>query len=302
MFNYTIRSISLLFLTLAFIIACSSAEKEDVLLTYPNHHLLIEAWPLMDLLQSTTNLILIDAREETNGEFLPGATHFPAVSNLTDRDHPIASFLIGPDEFEQKLRAVGLDNNTPVVIYDDGNNLASARLFYALENYGFSNTFLLNGGIQGWKASGLKTIDFSVTREPGTFTINRDEPVSCDIAYVLEAMNDPDKIIFDARSASEFTGDDVRAERGGHIPNAVNLEWNKVLQPEGVPYFLPAADIQMLLTERGITPDKEVIPHCHTNVRGSHAYFTLRLMGYDSVRPYEGSWSEYGNRPDVAVQ
>jgi thiosulfate/3-mercaptopyruvate sulfurtransferase len=302
MIRQTIRSISILSLAFVIFFGCSPAEQEEILLTYPNHHLLIEAWPLMDLLQSSSNLILIDAREETGEEYLPGAIHFPAVRNLTDHDHPVASFLIGPEEFQEKMREIGLDNQSPVVIYDDGNNLASARLFYALENYGFSNAYLLNGGIQGWKASGLRTIDYSITREPGTFTINRDEPVACDISYIMEAVNDPNKIIFDARSAAEFTGEEVRAERGGHIPNAVNLEWNKVLEPEGVPYFLPAANIQKLLAERGITPDKEVIPHCHTNVRGSHAYFTLRLMGYDSVRPYEGSWAEYGNRADVSIQ
>ncbi len=302
MIKYPIRSFVILSIILTSVPACSPAEQEEDLLTYPNHHLLIEAWPLMDLLQSTSTWILIDAREETNDEFLPGAIHFPAVSNLTDENHPVASFLIGPEEFEEKMREIGLDNQTPVIIYDDGNNLAAARLFYALENYGFSNAYLLNGGMQGWKASGLRTIDYSITRERGSFTISREEPVSCDITYVMEAMNDPNKIIFDARSADEFTGEDIRAERGGHIPNAVNLEWSKVLQPEGVPYFLPANEIQKLLTERGITPDKEVIPHCHTNVRGSHAYFTLRLMGYDSVRPYEGSWAEYGNRADVSIQ
>lgn len=302
MINYTFRSVFILSLFLVLLIACSTTDQEELLDNYPNRHLLIEAWPLMDLLQSSANLILIDAREETDGEYLPGATHFPAISNLTDPDHPIDSFLIGPELFEEKMRTLGLNNQTPVVIYDDGNNLASARLFYALENVGFSNAILLNGGIQGWKASGLRTIDFYVTHEPGTFTIARDQPVSCDISYVMEAINDPNKIIFDARSAAEFTGEEVRAERGGHIPNAVNLEWNLVLQQEGVPYFLPAAEIQKLLTSRGITPDKEIIPHCHTNVRGSHAYFTLRLMGYDSVRPYEGSWTEYGNRPDVSIQ
>ncbi|MCA1801686.1 MAG: hypothetical protein LC662_04410 [Rhodothermaceae bacterium] len=75
----------------------------------------------------------------------------------------------------------------------------------------------------------------------------------------------------------------------------------KVLEPEGIPYFLPASAIQHQYDALGITRDKEVIPHCHTNVRGSHAYFTLRLMGYDSVRAYEGSWSEYGNREDAVV-
>lgn len=118
----------------------------------------------------------------------------------------------------------------------------------------------------------------------------------------MQAAEDPNKVIFDARSAAEFSGDDERAARSGHIPNAVHLEWSEVLLEGDIPYFKPAADIQEMFTSKGITPDKEVIPHCHTNVRGSHAYFTLRLMGYDSVRPYEGSWAEYGNREDAIIQ
>ena len=123
----------------------------------------------------------------------------------------------------------------------------------------------------------------------------------CDFEYVTAASSAEDKVIFDARSEDEYTGEVARAEQGGHIPNAVHLEWSNVLESEGIPYFLPADSIQAKYTELGITPDKEVIPHCQSNVRGSHAYFTLRLMGYDSVRPYEGSWADYGNREGASV-
>ena len=123
----------------------------------------------------------------------------------------------------------------------------------------------------------------------------------CDFEYVTTASSAEDKVIFDARSEEEYTGEVARAAQGGHIPNAVHLEWSNVLESEGIPYFLPADSIQAKYTELGITPDKEVIPHCQSNVRGAHAYFTLRLMGYDSVRPYEGSWADYGNREGATV-
>jgi thiosulfate/3-mercaptopyruvate sulfurtransferase len=145
-------------------------------------------------------------------------------------------------------------------------------------------------------------VDYGSERDSGNFSVNVQESKFCDISYVMEASNDPNKIIFDVRSEEEYTGADERAEKSGHIPNAVHLEWNNVLEDDGVPYFKSAQEIQSIYDSLGITRDKEVIPHCHTNVRGSHAYFTLRLMGYDSVRAYEGSWSEYGNSPNAVVE
>ncbi len=276
-------------------------EKSTQLDNYPNSHLLTSAQELNELIQQN-NIFLIDAREEADGEVIPGATHFPAVSSLIDQENPVEFFLIGPEAFQELMQDIGLNNDDRVIIYDEGNSLAAARLFYAMDYYGFSNASVLNGGFEGWLADGLPTENEPVTRERGNFAFDVQEFRSCDFEYVMAAAGSDDKIIFDARSADEYTGVDERAEKSGHIPNAVNLEWSKVLEQEGVPYFQSAQNIQDQYTALGITPDKEVIPHCHTNVRGSHAYFTLRLMGYDSVRPYEGSWAEYGNREEAIVQ
>lgn len=280
-------------------ISCSTEEQP--LTDYPNSDLLLSAEELNNMMQ-TEEIFLIDARGEAPDSLIAGAMHFASISELTDPDHPIAGYLVGPDTFQQKMRNIGLNNDHKVVIYDDGNSLSSARLFYALDYYGFSNASILNGGIQAWVAEGLELTNSPVENNEGNFSLSVDETLTCDISYVMEASSDPNKIIFDTRSEDEYSGVDKRTERTGHIPNAVNLEWNKVLQPEGIPYFLSAQEIQNQYTALGITPEKEIIPHCQTNVRGSHAYFTLRLMGYDSVRPYEGSWSEYGNDPNSIIQ
>lgn len=289
-----------LFAFLAFFIFSCSSVTEEPLTDYPNSHLLMSAEQLAQILESD-EILLIDARDENEEGFIPGAVHFPAISNLTDPDHPVQHFLIGPERFQDLMQQIGLNRDSRVVIYDGGNALAAARLFYALDYYGFSNASVLNGGIQAWTEQGYELENES--REPvaGNFQFQVQEALSCDFEYITAAAQSDDKIVFDARSLDEYTGEDERATLSGHIPNAVHLEWSEVLQQEGIPYFLPAADIQSKYSDLGITPDKEVIPHCHTNVRGSHAYFTLRLMGYDSVRPYEGSWSEYGNREGAPV-
>lgn len=296
------KGLLLISILMLFFAACSSpAEEEPVFETYSNAHLLVDVDELNVMLLDE-NTFLIDTRPDSAGEFIPDAVHFAAVPELADPDHPVSNFLIGPEAFQEKLRALGLNQDDNVVIMDEANNLAAARLFYALEYYGFTNASLLDGGLAAWVEEGYPTVEEPNQTEPGNFTVEVQPARFCDYETVVAASSDPDKIVFDVRSEGEYTGEVERAEKSGHIPNAVHLEWSDVLEPEGTPYFKPADEIQELYTSVGLTPEKEIIPHCQTNVRGSHAYFTLRLMGYDSVRPYEGSWAEYGNREESMVE
>lgn len=301
--NCKILSQSAIILGLLFIMQLQGCSGNEQSLTqaYVNPDLLLNATELEGLLATNPDLLVIDARAETPETVISGAVHFSAIAELTDPEHSIQGYLIGPELFQQKMRSLGMENSNRVVIYDEGNNLASARLFYAFDYYGFNHAALLNGGLEAWMAAGNELTDRVDELPEGNFTVDVQESLMCDFDYVTQASSSADVVIFDARSAGEYTGEDVRAERGGHIPNAVNLEWDKVLAEDGIPYFLPAEKISVLFQEFGITPDKEIIPHCQSNVRGSHAYFTLRLMGYDSVRPYEGSWLEYGNRQDAEI-
>jgi len=295
--------LSLLVTSLFFAAGCSSGDQADSSAPdgYPNAQLLTSASDLSELIASDSDFLLVDARADTVDSVITGAVRFPAVSSLIDDDHPIDSYLVGPDRFQELMRGIGLNDGRRVVIYDGGNALAAARLFYALDYYGFSGASILNGGIQAWNEMNGELSGTPASPDEGSFEVAVQESLMCDFEYVTAASSAEDKVIFDARSEEEYTGEVARAEQGGHIPNAVHLEWSNVLESEGIPYFLPADSIQAKYTELGITPDKEVIPHCQSNVRGSHAYFTLRLMGYDSVRPYEGSWVDYGNRDGATV-
>ena len=305
--------LSILF-SLAFFASCSSdtdththsddemaGETTDEYEYYPNEDLLVIVDELNYLLLDETTF-LIDTRTDTTGGFIPDAVHFPAREELADPDHPVSNYLIGPELFQQKMRNLGLNNEDKVVIMDGGNSLLAARLFYALEYYGFTNASILDGGLEAWRDEDYPTSGEPNTSEPGNFTVNVQPSRFCDYETVVAASSDPNKIVLDVRSEEEYTGEVQRSDKGGHIPNAVHLEWSDVIYEEGVPYFKPAAEIREIYAAAGLTPDKEIIPHCQSNVRGSHAYFTLRLMGYDSVRPYEGSWAEYGNRAESVVE
>jgi len=181
-----------------FIFSCSSVTEEP-LTDYPNSHLLVSAEQLAQIIESD-DILLIDARAEVEDGFIPGAVHFPAISNLTDPDHPVQHFLVGPDRFQELMQETGLNNDSRVIIYDGGNSLASARLFYALDYYGFSNASILNGGIQAWTEQGYDLENESSEPVAGNFQFQIQEALACDFEYITAAAESDDKIVFDARS------------------------------------------------------------------------------------------------------
>jgi len=109
-------------------------------------------------------------------------------------------------------------------------------------------------------------------------------------------------VILDARSPAEYNGTDVRAKRGGHILGAVNIDWQLAISPDDLKVFKPAAELRRLFEAAGVTPDKEVITYCQTGVRSAHTLFVLRLLGYNRVRNYDGSWAEWGNNPELPIE
>ncbi len=269
--------------------------------TYLNADLLVEADWLADNLGSE-NLVVVDMREEREGEFIPGAIDVGGVPALIDPNHEVEHFLIGPDQFAELMSNHGIGNDSNIIIYDDIGNLRSARLFHALEYYGHQNVQILNGGVPAWKAGGHPLAEAPAEPLPESFVVQLNEGVVCDIQEILAAIDDEDTIILDARPSDQYLGETVWAERGGHIPGAVNIHWETMITDGDIPYFKSAEEIAQIYADHEITPDKRVITHCHSNMQASNAYFVLRLMGYQNITSYEGSWSEYGNTEGVPVE
>lgn len=273
---------------------------------YPNGDLLVEIGDLSEVMQNS-DFVLIDMRDEAFMQgHIPGAVWFGGISALIDEDNEIESFLAGPAMFQNMMRMMGVNNDSRIIIYDAGNGLGASRLFYALSLYGHENAAVLNGGFAAWKAENMMTSTEAEIPSRGNFTVEYNESRACDISFITNRLDNENTVILDARAPDEYTGENLRAERGGHIPGAVNLEWRNFVEAngdleEGTPFFKPASVLRDILAENGITRDKEVITHCQSNVRGSHAFFTLRLMGYDSVRAYEGSWYEWGNSSETPI-
>lgn len=266
---------------------------------FENGHLLVETdW----LDEQGDDVVIVDVRREGyDSGHIPGA-HSVTPDQLSDPDNPVDGVLPPEEGFEELMQSIGVNEDTTVVAYDDGDSLWASRLFYALELYGHEDVRILNGGFTAWLSDELEVSTEAPEAEAGNFMAQLNPELQSSQEDV-EANRDNESAVFlDARSADEYSGEDVRAERGGHIPGASHLEWSDAVSEDGVPYFKDADALEEQFASAGVDRDKTIIPYCQTNVRGAHSYFSLRLLGFDDVKPYEGSWAEYGNDPDAEIE
>ncbi|MBM7573716.1 sulfurtransferase [Aquibacillus albus] len=280
----------------------NETEDNEGTATYPNANLLVDVeWVANHL--DDENVQFVDLRGEGyEGGHIPGASHI-TWPEIADPESPYDGVLLPAEPFAALMQEIGIDQDETVVIYDDGSSLSAARLFYALEYYGHQNLKIFNGGFTAWLNAGEDVSTESPEITKGDFVATANEKLVCDLETVEASLDDDNVIMLDTRSEEEYTGENLRAERGGHVPNAVHIEWSEAVEDvDGVPSFKSFDELTALYEEKGVTKDKTIVPYCQTNVRGAHTYFTLRLLGYDSIKPYEGSWAEYGNVSTTKIE
>jgi thiosulfate/3-mercaptopyruvate sulfurtransferase len=271
-------------------------------MTNPTLPLLVEPDTLEKSLDCD-NVVIVDLSRHDNYRKLhvPGAVHLDYVQ-IVSMHKPVLGLLPDDSTLERLFGATGIQAGTHVVAYDDEGGGRAARLLWTLETAGHGRYSLLNGGLHAWANEGHRFESTATAPQPGTFTVQHDERAIARSDYIHSRLHDDRVCLLDVRSPDEYSGVKKLAQRGGHIPGAVNLEWTRALDTTRNLRLRPAAELRTLLEGIGATPQREVIVYCHSHHRSAHTWFVLKYLGYHDVRGYPGSWSDWGNDPALPVQ
>lgn len=268
---------------------------------YTNPQLLVETAALAAKLNDQS-IVVVDLRTRENYDkgHIPGAVWYDPTK-LKDPDEKL--YVLRDTLFAENLGALGIDGTKPVLAYDDGNGLSATRLWWVMWYYGFDKGAVLNGGWAKWTKESNPTSTEAAKVTKATFKPVVNDQVICALDYVEKQSEkkDPNVVILDVRSPAEYSGADVRSAKGGHVPNAVNLDWTRSLTDAEPKVWKPATELRKQFADAGVKPGAQVITYCQTGVRAAHSLFTLRLLGYDGVRNFDGSWQEWGNNKNTKV-
>lgn len=262
------------------------------------HPLLIDTETLQQNL-GQPGLVVIDVRGRAAYEFgghIPGAVH--TTWHEYSDPNAVPKGLLNPDlgQIEQILRRLGLNQDSDVVIYSNpfDNWGDEGRMFWMLEYLGHKKLRVLDGGWVKWTAEKRPFEHGRVTPPAGNF---KAEPVKRlaiskdDLKLIVRAPH-PQTAILDARSLEEYLGKEISGiPRPGHIPSAMHVAWNGFLNKDAT--VKDADSIKTSLEDKGIQTGQELVCYCTGGVRSAWLYFVLKLVGYEHIRNYPGSWWEW---------
>jgi thiosulfate/3-mercaptopyruvate sulfurtransferase len=273
-------------------------SREDVLVT--------TQWAEENL--DTPGVVFIEVDEDTtaydNGH-IRGAVKFDWRKDLQDG---VRRDFVNKEGFEKLLSEKGISNDDRVVLYGGNNNWFAAYAYWYFKLYGHENVQLLDGGRKKWELDGRELNSEDVKREPTEYKA-KEQDLSIR-AFRDEVVSEIGKSNFvDVRSPDEFSGKllapahlpQEQSQVPGHIPGALNVPWAKVANEDGT--FKTEKEIKELYSDEGLDESKTTIAYCRIGERSSIAWFALReLLGYDGVKNYDGSWTEYGSLVGVPVE
>lgn len=264
--------------------------------------LIIEPEELETFLQDPS-VVIVDLckAKQYRQAHIPGA-HFVNYADIIHIEKPVMGLLPSDADFSQLVSRLGITTETHVVAYDDEGGGCASRLIWTLHVFGHTKTSLLNGGLFSWANEGHALASDVPEPQASNYMLTNTGNCTVDRAYIMQHLDDEHMVLLDARSQPEFSGSKKFSLRGGHIPGARHYEWTEAMDRAHNLRLLPAASIQQKLDQLGITLDKEVIVYCQSHHRSAFSYVMLRALGYEDVKGYPGSWSDWGNRDDTPVE
>lgn len=259
--------------------------------------------PAVRLVESNEDLLLYETGH------IPGAVKLDWVTDLND---PVERDYLQREAFQQLLRARGINQETTIVFYGDKNNWWATYAFWVFRLFGLERLKLLDGGRARWAEEG-RELTTKVPKYPaGNIVVGErnDAGIRAFREEVLAHVKRRGQLV-DVRSPEEFRGERLHmpdypnegALRGGHIPGARSVPWARAVNPD-THTFRPASELKRLyLEEQGLKPDEDTVAYCRIGERSSHTWFALTyLLGFNRVKNYDGSWTEWGNAVKMPIE
>jgi len=233
---------------------------------------------------------------------VPGAVHLSSNA-LMSTTPPAMGKCPSFSEIKSLISHLGINAAKQVVVYDDEGGGWAGRFTWIMDLVGLHNWSYLNGGAVAWIKEGFPTE--SSPNDPNSVKADIGDDfahpeASITAAEILSSLDSSDFAIWDARNSAEYSGDIVNATRGGHIPGAINLEWTDLMDPQA--NLRIHKDAQNVLDSLGLTKDKRIATHCQQHHRSGFTYMVARILGYNNIAGYGGSWAEWGNLDHTPVE